>query len=123
MSTMNKKALAKHYYPTGAFVGDQPIDINDALYAYPSGIEHLLPPVMDIPDEFLARDNKWKEFINAMIFIGLKPTTNIYPRDGVDAKTAFRHIASIARSFQPKHEYKEAAMACLLDKWFTGYSL
>jgi hypothetical protein len=42
----------------------------------------------------------------------------IKPKEGVDVDKALRHIQAIMRSYQPKHEHKEAAVAYLLSQWF-----
>jgi hypothetical protein len=39
-------------------------------------------------------------------------------KEGVDGNLAFRHLSAIQRSFTPKHEHKEAAVAYLASLWF-----
>ena len=39
-------------------------------------------------------------------------------KDGVDNKKAMAAISAILRSFDPKHEHKEAGVAYLFSEWF-----
>jgi hypothetical protein len=41
-------------------------------------------------------------------------------REGVDAKAAWRHCAALLRSFEPKHEHKEAGVAYLMSQYFES---
>jgi hypothetical protein len=109
-----------HYYPVGTFTGDNPIDIDDATYAFPGSIAHLMPPVEIIPDEFFDR-NDWADLASTWMFRGLADYS-FNMKEGINGKKAFRHMEAIMRSFQPKHEYKIAAVGYLLSIWTTGFN-
>ena len=111
---------AKHWYPKGTLVEPfLPQVVNDVMLAFPAGISHLLPPAEKIPEEFcdLNRTTKWNKLFGDMFYKGTKGL-KLYPKEGIDPETAFRHIRTIMGSFEPKHEYKEAACAFLLSEWF-----
>lgn len=78
----------------------------------------LMPAYKDIPDEFKRASNKWNQLFNDMFFSGISELT-LKPKDGIDAKKAWRHLRAFAGSFEPKHEHKEAAFAYLCSQWFS----
>ena len=79
-----------------------------------------LPPYDDIPEEFKRRSHPCAEFVSRWFFRGLTDSdlARLTPRDGVDRDKAMRAIGAALRSFEPKHEHKEAGCAYLLDQWF-----
>ena len=81
-------------------------------------ITGLMPNINSIPDEFsdFNSTNKWVKWQTDWFYIGLKkyPT----PKEGIDLDMAMRHLAAIQRSFEPKHEHKQAAVAYLASQWF-----
>ena len=78
----------------------------------------LMPSYEDIPKEFrILSDNKWARFTAQWFFEGVD-AKRLVPREGVDRTEALRHCSAILRSFEPKHEHKEAAVAYLLSLWF-----
>ena len=78
----------------------------------------LMPNIYSIPDEFsnFNSTNKWVKWQADWFFHGLEkyPT----PKEGIDIDMAMRHLAAIQRSFEPKHEHKQAAVAYLASQWF-----
>lgn len=81
-------------------------------------IEGLLPDKEVIPNEFWNGNTKWNKIICQWFYDGLPQKTKFIPKEGIDYRTALRHIGSILRSFEPKHEHKEAGCAYLLSLWF-----
>jgi len=77
-----------------------------------------MPPHKDIPREFNSDRNEWTLWQRKWFFEGLDVTPE--PKDGIDAKKAMRHLATIQRSWMPKHEHKEAAVAFLASLWFRS---
>ena len=77
-----------------------------------------MPPHKDIPREFNSDRNEWTLWQRKWFFEGLDVTPE--PKDGIDAKKAMRHLATIQRSWMPKHEHKEAAVAYLASLWFRS---
>ena len=85
-----------------------------------------MPPYERIPQKF--RDGRCQEAVavSTWFFSGARRVGNTIvagdvsfsPKPGVDVNDAVRAIQAILRSFQPKHEHKEAACAYLLAEWF-----
>jgi hypothetical protein len=96
------------------------VDVDDVALAFgASDMTAMLPPYTDIPTQFKRHDGtKWNRLAQDWFFSGVKGL-QLKPRPGVDEKKALRHISAILRSFEPKHEHKEAGVAFLLDQWFT----
>ena len=80
-------------------------------------IQHL-PPVSQIPEKFQNHETPWCVLVSLWFFNGLPKETDFHPKEGVDPIKALRAIAAIMRSFEPKHEHKEAGCAFLLSEWF-----
>lgn len=113
-----------HWYPVGTLATPfTPQEITEARMAFPANVSDLLPPVEAIPDEFGEtgnRDNKWIALVNKWFHEGARGL-NLYPHHGTDPSRAFKHLAAIMKSFEPKHEYKIAAVAFLFSLWYDGY--
>lgn len=62
-------------------------------------------------------NTKWHEFQTKWFYFGLPPGTQFHMKEGIDGKTAVRHLSCIQKSFQPSHEHKVAAVAYLLSLW------
>jgi hypothetical protein len=77
----------------------------------------IMPRYEDIPADFRQFHNKWVRFFSDMFYVGIK-IKQLKPKDGIDAAKALRHLRTIAVSFEPKHEHKEAAVAYLASQWF-----
>lgn len=111
---MNKKCETREW--------SQPSEISNLQAAFPASVRHLMPRYEDIPDDFRRHGGrgdaaKWVKAQNAWFFGGIKKSQFIR-KSGVDAEKAFRHLAAIQGSFEPKHEHKEAAVAYLASPWF-----
>lgn len=83
----------------------------------PKDVNSMMPKYSDIPDEFKSGHTKWNSFFNDMFYKVIK-SYSATPKDGIDKADALRHFSAVARSFEPKHEHKEAACAYLLSLWF-----
>jgi len=85
-------------------------------------MDKFLPPYNEIPEEFKDNgDSKWLKFQRDWFFRGIS-NLHATTRDGVDRSEALAHLAAIQRSFEPKHEHKEAAVAYLASRWFIDIS-
>lgn len=103
----------------------QPQEVTDLQIAFPADVMHLMPDeefceeaLKALPDggkQWLALQRRW-------FHKGLPPTVTFYMAEGVDGNAAFRHLKVIQGSFQPNHEHKEAGVAYLASRWFTGWS-
>jgi len=98
----------------------QPTPLDAVQLAFPADALEYMPSMSEIPSEFKDSHNDWCVFVTRWFGFGLSPETDFMPRQGVDAETAFKHVAAVLRSFAPKHEHKEAAAAYLLSRWFEG---
>lgn len=98
-----------------------PQEISDVTFAFPGSVEkEYMPEYKEIPEEFrdLNRKTVWNELFSKWFFSGLENDDIFIPKEGIDKKMALRHINTIMRSFQPKHEHKEASVAYLMSIWF-----
>ena len=94
-------------------------DIDEVPLAFPADVWDLMP---DYNSELLTP--YWNSFhsesvkiVSRWFFQGLE-NPKFYPKEGVDAEKAIRHITAVMRSFQPKHEHKTSTCAFLIDEWF-----
>lgn len=100
----------------------QPIELSDVSLAFPADALDYMPSWESIPDEFKNRNVRgdWRRDLwSDIMFAGLD-SIELYPKEGIDPNTAFRQLSAIVRSYAPKHEHKEAALAYLTDLWFEG---
>lgn len=93
-----------------------PIEVSDALMAFPGSVMHLLPSREDIPDDKWSGRGPWAELAERWFGRGLPKA---YPawKDGIDGKAALRHLKCCFGSFEPKHEHKIGGIAMLLEAW------
>ena len=96
----------------------QPQDVNDVDMAFGGNLANLMPAYSSIPDEFKSGNNKWTDWQSEWFYKGL--ATMPKPKEGIDMKKAMRHLATIQKSFEPKHEHKMAAVAYLASQWFEN---
>lgn len=95
----------------------KPIPVSDVMLAFPAIVTgKLLPPVEDIPKEFI-NGNRWTELVNRH-FAGLPVTASLSCKDGVDYTAALRQVSACMASFEPKHEHKIAGVAYLMSLFF-----
>ena len=93
-------------------------EVEDVMLAFPATvIGTLLPKWKDIPDEFKNRSNKWCRTASRFFFEGTKEM-ELIPKEGIDVPKALRHVVACLRSYEPKHEHKEAGVAYLLATFF-----
>lgn len=100
---------------------DQPKEVTDTDIAFGS-VKGLMPEYKDIPKEFNSYSGSkgWSNQLFADWFYSGLTKLELVPREGIDKDKALRHIRAIMRSFEPKHEHKEATCSYLLDKWFES---
>lgn len=82
-----------------------------------------LPKMKDIPEEFKEHNlrNKYCAFISKWFFIGLtkEDFETLIPKiSREDIPKALAAISACMKSFEPKHEHKEAGCAYMLSEWF-----
>jgi hypothetical protein len=93
-------------------------DIDRISLAY-GEVVHM-PRYTDVPEAFERSSHPCARLASKWFFEGLsqEDMARLTPREGVNKDKALRAIGAVLRSFEPKHEHKEAGAACLLDRWF-----
>lgn len=95
-------------------------EISDMEAAFPADVKRLMPKWEEIPEEFKKfGGTPWNAIFNEWFYSGLKDMKAV-PKPGVDRNKALRHILTIMRSYEPKHEHKEAAVSFLMSEWFES---
>ena len=97
----------------------KPQDVDELSMVFGGNMAKLLPPRTDIPEEFYYSRTPWNKVFSKWFFGALPANTKFRAKDGIDAQKASRHLAAIMRSFEPKHEHKEGAVAWLMSQWFS----
>lgn len=103
-----------------------PHDVGDPTLAFPASvIGTLLPRWADIPEEFHKEtvvSAPWYRFQQVWFAYGLDEDSGFVGvdlKEGIDGNMAFRHLATIQGSYEPKHEHKIAGVAWLASLWFN----
>ena len=80
-----------------------------------------LPTWNKIPDEYKRGHTPENKLVSQWFFNGLSESdiASLAPREGVDKNKALAACSACLRSFEPKHEHKEAGVAYLLNQWFS----
>lgn len=95
----------------------QPVSRIDA--AFGGDMRRLLPKEDDIPKDFRRHEGtKWNKIQARWFFFGLPKETKFVPKEGIETAVALNHLGTIQRSFEPRHQHKEAAVAWLMSLWF-----
>lgn len=100
----------------------KPKEVDDVHLAFPVNIDEWLPSWDEIPEDFREglsdQAHKWRKFQGDWFFGGLMDV-EVDLKEGIDEKTAWRHLGTIQGSYDPKHEHKVAAVAWLASLWFN----
>lgn len=102
---------------------DKPQEISNAEYAYSLKINKLLPSMEEIPEEFKVWNGrgpiaqKYIKIANDWFFRGVV-IESVVMKDGIDRRTATRHLGAVIHSFEPRHEHKIAGVSYLMSLWF-----
>jgi len=96
-------------------------EVSDLEMAF--GVENQkIPKTSDIPQEFWDEKTYWNKLFSTLFFKGGE-ITNIIPKEGVDSDKALRAIKAVMRSWEPKHEDKEAIVAYMFSQWFENINI
>lgn len=97
---------------------EHPHEIDDVTAAFPATVTGtLLPAIADIPESFRDFDNAWCDFVEKLFFKGgALPLA----KQGIDSRKARRHLMTVLRSFEPKHEDKIFGAAWLMSLWYES---
>lgn len=98
----------------------KPLKVDNSDHIFGTHTSRLMPNMDDVPKEFKGfhANTKQNEIVSKWFFSGLPEGTKFIPKEGIDKNIALRHIGTILRSFEPKHEDKVAACAYLFSLWF-----
>lgn len=96
----------------------EPKKIDKLNTVFPTVTDGFLPPYKDIPDEFKQGRTEWNKVFSKWFHTGLPKGTQFIPKEGVNLDDAMRHVKYCMRSWEPKHEHKEAGVAYLMSLWF-----
>lgn len=95
--------------------------VRDVDLAFPADVSEWLPAWDTIPPEFKEWNNPYASFVRTVFFDGLKlDDWNLAFKPGItleDAQERWRQVQACLRSFQPKHEHKEAGCAYLCSQF------
>lgn len=101
---------------------EKPLKVSgiDSAFGLNSCVGYI-PAYEDISDEFKSNHNVYNKFISKWFFNGLEEEdlNKLKPKENIDLDQGLAHIASVMRSFNIKHEHKEAGCAFLLSNWFV----
>lgn len=98
--------------------------VTDAAIAF--GTTDGLPKYETVPEEFKqSNETKWNDLFNKIFFghWGNKKLTGFKPKEGVNPELAWRHIQALLRSWESKHEHKEAGVSYLMSQYFDDFIL
>ena len=96
----------------------KPIKVSAVDQVFGGNVHNILPPMSEIPDEFSRQGHPWVRWQRDWFYKGL--TRYPVPKDGIDLRIAMSNLACVQRSFEPKHEHKEAGVAYLASLWFKS---
>lgn len=91
--------------------------LTDLDAVFPADVIRLMPAWEDIPEAFKKWTGPWVELAEKWFSQGLSNVA-LAAKPGIEHAAALRHLSTIMRSFQPKHEHKIAAVAYLMSQWF-----
>lgn len=83
----------------------------------------VLPTWEEIPEDFRNKQGegkKWVKVLEDWFFNGIE-LSNVVMKDGIEKRSAIRHIGHIMHSWKPKHEHKIAGCAYLMSLWFERF--
>jgi hypothetical protein len=100
----------------------KPVSVSkgDLLFG-PADVAPLMIPYDEVPKEHKGFNSKtWGHRLFCDWFYSGVDNLILLPKEGIDPEQATGHICSIMRSWQPKHEHKEACCAYLFELWFEN---
>lgn len=95
----------------------KPIKVDDVNRVFGGKTHELVPKMNEIPKEFQYGKSKWNKVFGDWFFYGLENCVWT-PKKDVNKEDALRHIGAVMRSYEIKHEHKEAGVAFLLNEFF-----
>lgn len=95
----------------------KPVEVDPVSFAFPARIIGVLIPEWDdLPATFQDGTSGWEELGSYAATRSVEFGHSVL-KEGIDCLLANRQINAIARSFEPKHEHKEAALSYLISLW------
>lgn len=98
-------------------------ELTDADISFGSAFKFMI-----VSDQIPEPDNKWRDLFNKLFYGHYKSNEEIVfdTREELsfDQNMKYhRFVASVMRSFSPKHEHKEKFVAHIFSIWLTGYEV
>lgn len=97
-----------------------PKKISDALLVFPAGaqLRALIPPEAFLQRAWADRSlDEYRALFNTTVLLDGGTVMCIQWKPGIDEGLATRHLATIVRTMDVKHEVKETAYAMLMREW------
>ncbi len=93
--------------------------LSEADRIFAANVTDMMPEYKALPEEYAQMRHPWCQFASGLFFKGgdLRP---LVAKPGVDKDKAIRHISTVLRSWEPKHEHKIGAVGFLFNEWFEG---
>lgn len=96
----------------------QPKPVTEVMLVFPTHVvADYMIPLSDIPKDY-PNKKFYTEMQQRWFFQGLALDDIPDAKEGIDETMALRHLQAIQRSFEPKHEHKQACVAYLMSLWF-----
>lgn len=99
-----------------------PKKLDGPSIAFPTTVDGFIPEYCDIPEEFKRGHTPQNKLFNRMFCAGVR-VSFLKEKPGINRKDALNHIRYVSRSFEPKHERKEAGVAFLIAEWFEPFTV
>ena len=98
----------------------EPHVFSDMDRAFPARVLDHMPPMAEIPDDIVKGSHKackvaWRWFFGDLFT--KEPLATIVGKKGITGEKIFYHLDTVTRSYEPKHEHKEAAVAYMISLW------
>ena len=99
---------------------EKPSPVTRVDTTFGGNLKSLMPLYSEVPDEFKRSSHPWCQWQQKWFYSGLDKDNLPKPKAGINQGEAMAHLAAIQRSWDCKHEHKEAAVAYLASKWFES---
>ncbi len=113
------KSIPSLQPPTERF--KQPHSVSKLLVAFPAKVDHLVPTMSEIPQEFLNPSNRFVQMAEEYFRTGgiLQTGTGSVLKDKVNSSMMVEHMACVRGTFSLRQEHKIASLAFLFSCWTT----
>lgn len=96
-----------------------PSEVTDSELSFGYRDSRLMPTMEIVPKEFQEVRTKWNDLFSKLFFKGSEGYV-FTAKPGIDKTKAIRHLRALMRSWEPRHQHKEAACAWVMSLWFES---